>query len=181
MIRTVVGCLLLSLSTFASAAEFKDVPKDHWAAEAVQKVADAGIMQGYPDKTFKGDKPVTRFELAVALERFVEFIQQSRKPLEKPSESPSKRAESGEQRAESPAKKAVSALKSGGFLPADSKLLKDGNKSVTANDLAEALASVAQRLIEVQDTKHTPQSAAPAKDSPQTPAASEAGSKNPRP
>ena len=166
MIRIVAACLLLSLSTFASAAEFKDVPKDHWAAEAVQKVADAGIMQGYPDKTFKGDKPVTRFELAVALERFVEFIQQSRKPLEKPTESSSKGAEIGERRAESPAKKAISALKSGGFLPADSKLLKDSSKPVTANDLAEALASVAQRLIELQNA---PERTAPSQTSPQPP------------
>ncbi len=62
------------------AEQFKDVPKDHWAADYVQVVAADGVMKGYPDATFKGDKPVTRYELAVALERMIAFIEGSLKP-----------------------------------------------------------------------------------------------------
>ena len=60
--------------------QFKDVPKDHWAADYVKVVKAEGIMNGYPDATFKGDKPVTRYELAVALERMVTFVEQGLKP-----------------------------------------------------------------------------------------------------
>jgi len=36
------------------APEFRDVPRDHWAASAVQELRDAGILSGYPDGTFRG-------------------------------------------------------------------------------------------------------------------------------
>ena len=115
-----VTCLcLLSLPGLA-AETFKDVPKDHWAAESVQKLADAGIVKGYPDGTFRGDKPITRYELAAALERFVEFIQQSREPLKKEPVKPSSQADWK--------KDSMAFLKTGEFLPKDSKLLKDGEK-----------------------------------------------------
>jgi N-acetylmuramoyl-L-alanine amidase len=48
---------------------FPDVLSDHWAAEAVERMAEAGIISGYPDGTFQGDKPVTRYELASSLDR----------------------------------------------------------------------------------------------------------------
>lgn len=50
----------------------KDVPADHWAAEAVRKVLSAGLMEGYPDGTFRGAGPVTRYEIAVVLSRLLE-------------------------------------------------------------------------------------------------------------
>ena len=132
--------VLVSLPGLA-AETFKDVPKDHWAAESVQKLADAGIVTGYPDRTFRGDKPITRYELAAALEKFVEFVQQSRKPLKKEPVKPSSQADWK--------RDSMASLKAGEFLPSDSKLLKDGEKTVTPEDLADALASVAKRLIEV--------------------------------
>lgn len=54
--------------TFAAPAfaanPFTDVPAKHWAYDAVSKLAQAGIVDGYSDKTFKGDKTVTRYEMA---------------------------------------------------------------------------------------------------------------------
>jgi len=46
---------------------FPDVPGDHWAARFVEKVRAMGLMQGYPDGTFRGDKPLTRYEMAAIL------------------------------------------------------------------------------------------------------------------
>jgi len=52
---------------------FKDVPEDHWAAGAIAAVSapDVGLMQGYEDGTFLPDKPVTRAELAMVINRFL--------------------------------------------------------------------------------------------------------------
>lgn len=48
----------------ANANPFTDVPAKHWAYDAVNKLAQAGVVDGYADKTFKGDKTVTRYEMA---------------------------------------------------------------------------------------------------------------------
>ena len=48
-------------------AEFPDVPKDHWANRAVETLKGNGIMKGYPDGEFKGDKQMTRYEYAELL------------------------------------------------------------------------------------------------------------------
>lgn len=42
---------------------------EHWAAPDIRWVIDKGLMQGYPDGTFKPDKPITRAEMAVILHR----------------------------------------------------------------------------------------------------------------
>jgi len=43
---------------------FSDVPAGHWAYGAVGKLAKAGIVDGYSDKTFKGDRTMSRYEFA---------------------------------------------------------------------------------------------------------------------
>ena len=49
-----------------------DVPPDHWAAEPVRKAGSRGLMKGYPDGTFQGKKAVSRYEMAVILDRLSE-------------------------------------------------------------------------------------------------------------
>lgn len=44
----------------------------HWAEKAIRRCIERGLMQGYPDGSFQPDKPVTRAELAVILERLEE-------------------------------------------------------------------------------------------------------------
>ena len=155
---------ILLVTPAMCAEQFKDVPKDHWAAEFVQVVKADGVMKGYPDATFKGDKPVTRYELAVALERMIAFIEQSLKPeirvesgkskvesqgTPSPSPQPSQPGE-GVERGKSKVESQDPAqfLKSGGYIAASSPLLANRNKTVSSNELAQALASVASRLIE---------------------------------
>lgn len=48
-----------------------DVAKDHWAALAVKTTAKSGLIDGYPDETFRGQDSVTRYELAVILKRLL--------------------------------------------------------------------------------------------------------------
>ena len=48
---------------------FKDIPKGHWAKEAVEVLHGNGIVEGYPDGEFKGDKPMTRYEYSQMLEK----------------------------------------------------------------------------------------------------------------
>ena len=57
--------LALGISGTALAANpFSDVPAGHWAYAAVAKLAAAGIVDGYPDGTYKGDRTMTRYEMA---------------------------------------------------------------------------------------------------------------------
>ncbi|HWD38213.1 MAG TPA: S-layer homology domain-containing protein, partial [Fimbriimonas sp.] len=46
---------------------FPDVPANHWAYDAVAKLKADGILVGYPDGLFRGPRPASRYELAVAL------------------------------------------------------------------------------------------------------------------
>ena len=50
---------------------FPDVPENHWAYAMVQDLAYKGIVVGYPDGTFSGDRTLTRYEFAVALDRAI--------------------------------------------------------------------------------------------------------------
>ena len=48
-------------------AGFPDVPEDHWANSSVSTLHGNGLVQGYPDGEFKGDRPMTRYEYAEML------------------------------------------------------------------------------------------------------------------
>jgi hypothetical protein len=50
------------------------VPYDHWAYDAVQTILSQGIMIGYANSGFHGDRPLTRYEFAMALSRMLEVL-----------------------------------------------------------------------------------------------------------
>jgi hypothetical protein len=53
-------------TAFAAAANpFTDVPARHWSYNAIQQLSKAGIVEGYNDGQFKGDRTITRYEMAV--------------------------------------------------------------------------------------------------------------------
>lgn len=60
----VTTAMVASIAVPAFANPFSDVPAKHWAYDAVSKLSQAGIVDGYSDNTFKGDKTVTRYEMA---------------------------------------------------------------------------------------------------------------------
>ncbi len=53
--------------------EFADIPQQFWARPYIQEVAQRGIVNGYPDRTFRPDNPVTRSEFAVFLDKTFEL------------------------------------------------------------------------------------------------------------
>jgi hypothetical protein len=55
-------------------AGFSDVPPGHWAAEAVGALSEAGILVGYPDGTFAGERALTRYEMAMIIARLLEEV-----------------------------------------------------------------------------------------------------------
>ena len=46
---------------------FPDVPENHWAYEYINGLVQAGVIEGYPDGTFGGERSLTRFEFATML------------------------------------------------------------------------------------------------------------------
>ena len=54
----------MSATSFASVNPFSDVPRDHWAYDAVSDFVNQGISNGYGDETFRGDRAITRYEMA---------------------------------------------------------------------------------------------------------------------
>lgn len=55
---------------------FFDVPEDHWAYDAVEYLAEAGLIEGYPDGTFSGSRNFTRYEMALVFARIVARFEQ---------------------------------------------------------------------------------------------------------
>lgn len=51
---------------------FPDVPENHWAYAYVKKLADRGLLEGYPGGEFKGDRTITRYEFAAIFSRALE-------------------------------------------------------------------------------------------------------------
>ena len=70
MKKTLVSALATALvvgaasTTFAAANPFSDVPRDHWAYDAVTQLAADGVVEGYGDGTYRGDRNITRYEMA---------------------------------------------------------------------------------------------------------------------
>lgn len=59
------SAMILAASAISYADPFSDVPTSHWAYEAVNSMAEKGIIQGFPDGTFKGNSNVTRYQMAM--------------------------------------------------------------------------------------------------------------------
>ncbi|MBD3293257.1 MAG: hypothetical protein GF393_10055 [Armatimonadia bacterium] len=70
----VAMALLIAVPSFAQTSPADTVPFEHWAYDAVQQLVDAGIIIGYPDGTFKGDRAMTRYEFAMAISRLLQQI-----------------------------------------------------------------------------------------------------------
>lgn len=51
---------------------FPDVPSNHWAYEAVSDLSRRGLVEGYPDGTFGGDRMLTRYEFAQIVYRAIQ-------------------------------------------------------------------------------------------------------------
>jgi len=143
----------------AQAPAFSDVPADHWAASSVSALANAGIVQGYgvsplaigapPAKgnpqakkaAYDGNKPVTRYELAVTLFRFVNYMNSiAKQPKSNTGAMVLPKTEAA----------TLAMLVKSGYLDPNSAYVKNaakgGAKPVTANELALAMGDVLSKV-----------------------------------
>ena len=67
--------LALLLAASASAQLYQDVPKDHWARNAVDETTRLGLITGFPDGTFRGDDLLSRYQAAMILYRLVQYVE----------------------------------------------------------------------------------------------------------
>ncbi|TDO95113.1 S-layer family protein [Halanaerobium saccharolyticum] len=78
---TIALILIVALAMPAFGQSFSDVPSDHWAYDAINKLVAAGIVEGYPDGEFKGSQNMTRYEMAVMVSRALDQIADAREDL----------------------------------------------------------------------------------------------------
>lgn len=78
IIILVAAILILSMP---AAASFADVESDHWAYDAINKLTAAGVIEGYHDGEFKGDQNMTRYEIAVMINRVLDDLKAEREEL----------------------------------------------------------------------------------------------------
>jgi|GEM_PF-1775512 polyhydroxyalkanoate synthesis regulator phasin len=64
-------------SSGSSTSFFSDVPADHWAYQALVYLFSINIIQGYKDGTFKGDRPITRYEMALMIFNLIMWIKKN--------------------------------------------------------------------------------------------------------
>ena len=71
MIAAAIAALAVGTAStsFAAANPFSDVPQGHWAYDAVSQLAKDGVIDGYGDGTFNGQKNITRYEMAQMVAR----------------------------------------------------------------------------------------------------------------
>lgn len=72
LIVSIALVFLFSIAATAAAGPFADVPAKHWAYDSLSQLAKAGIIEGYGDGTFRGDKIMTRYEMAQVVARAME-------------------------------------------------------------------------------------------------------------
>lgn len=163
--RGVCAALFVLAAACARAqSTFPDVPARHWAAESVGQLARAGIVTGYsaappggkapaaPAKKagYNGNKPVTRYELAVTLYRFVQYLERADKQ---------RKSTTGARATPISGAAAAKSLIARGYLPKNTPLVQSGGGGtlVTANQLADAMAQIIARHTE-RKTPLTPDS-----------------------
>ncbi len=85
IVISIVALLLLvnlySINCFSQVAPslppnfFTDVPTSHWAYEALLKLYQLGLITGYPDGTYKGNQPMSRYEIALVIYKLLIYLQ----------------------------------------------------------------------------------------------------------
>ena len=81
MKKSMVLAMAMALGVTASAYAanpFSDVPAGHWAYDSVAKLASAGVIDGYSDGVFGGDKLMTRYEMAQIVAKAMACLQTMR-------------------------------------------------------------------------------------------------------
>lgn len=72
--KILIIILIFILSNNLFCGMFDDVQPDHWAYEAIESLSKKGYIDGFPDGTFRGKAPVSRYEMAVAIYKMLNKI-----------------------------------------------------------------------------------------------------------
>ena len=76
--RLIIGLALVIVFVMtlpAQAGEFNDVPRDHWAYNSLERVAQAGLIEGYQNGRFKGEEELSRYQVAALTSRVMDKIE----------------------------------------------------------------------------------------------------------
>ncbi|HEX9744032.1 MAG TPA: S-layer homology domain-containing protein [bacterium] len=85
LIVLLAGLVLMSAMALpANAGPFTDVPTDHWAYAAIDKLQSEGFVEGYPDGTFRGNRSFTRYEMAMVVARIWDRIEYELENIQMP-------------------------------------------------------------------------------------------------
>lgn len=78
-IASLAAAMVLGVAgtSFAAVNPFSDVPAKHWSYNAVTKLANDGILEGYGDGTFRGDKTISRYEMAIIVAKAMSKVDQA--------------------------------------------------------------------------------------------------------
>ncbi len=72
MLAVVAAASLVAVAAPAFAANpFSDVPANHWAYDAIEELAAKGVLEGYPNGTYRGGRTMTRYEIAAMVARLM--------------------------------------------------------------------------------------------------------------
>lgn len=87
----IAGAMVLTgLTGMAKAADMKyvDVPSGHWAYDAIKIADEAGCWKGYPDGTFRGNRNITRYEMAMLIARIQDCVKVPVPEVKETAETP---------------------------------------------------------------------------------------------
>ena len=77
IVLTLLAATLVSGALAQNSTSFPDIPANHWAADAVNRIAKLGIVIGFPDGTFRGNEAFTRYQAALVISRLLDVVNQN--------------------------------------------------------------------------------------------------------
>jgi prefoldin subunit 5 len=83
MKRWLISVAGLSLITGLTFAQMRDVPPGHWAYQSIEQLVQLGIIEGFPDGTFRPNRTITRAEFAQAIARAYRNIDERLRALDR--------------------------------------------------------------------------------------------------
>jgi predicted porin len=83
MKRLLMSVAGLSLITGLTFAQMRDVPPGHWAYQSIEQLVQLGIIEGFPDGTFRPNRTMTRAEFAQAIARAYRNIDERLRALDR--------------------------------------------------------------------------------------------------
>ncbi len=144
MIIYSISCLFAVMNQVGG---YADIPANHWASSSVEKLVSSyhntrPLVEGR-NSNFKGDEPVTRYEFAVIMDKFITDI---RKAFVRQPDKKQINASKIKGKQEDGSQRAMIKLAEEGFLPYYSPVFHGPDNTITAAQMAHALSQIARRI-----------------------------------